>query len=44
VTYPRLLSKAHDEGLVGIRTTLIQKPWEENGKTAIKSALGLPVA
>lgn len=38
VTYPGLLSKAHDEGLIRIRTHLIQKPTEENGRTAIAKA------
>lgn len=38
VTYPGLLSKAHEEGLVRIRTHLIQKPSEENGRTAIAKA------
>jgi hypothetical protein len=39
VTYPGLLSKAHEEGLVRVRTTLIQIPTEENGRTAIAKAI-----
>jgi len=39
VTYPGLLSKAHEEGLVRIRTQLIQAPTKENGKTAIAKAI-----
>ena len=39
VTYPGLLSKAHDEGLVRIRTHLVQAPTEENGMTAIVKAV-----
>lgn len=35
VTYPGLLSKAHEEGLVKIETTLVQVPSDENGRTAI---------
>jgi hypothetical protein len=39
VLYVGLLSKAHEEGLVRIRTSLIQRPCDENGKTAIAKAL-----
>lgn len=39
VLYVGLLSKAHDEGLVRIRTRLVQSPTEENGRTAIAKAL-----
>lgn len=39
VTYPGLLSKAHDEGLVRIRTHLVQAPTEANGMTAIIKAV-----
>jgi len=39
VTYPGLLSKAHDEGLVRIRTHLVQTPTEQNGMTAIVKAI-----
>ncbi len=39
VTYPGLLSKAHEEGLIRIRTRLIQAPTKENGKTAIAKAI-----
>lgn len=39
VTYPGLLSKAHDEGLVSVKTQLIQAPTKENGKTAIAKAI-----
>lgn len=39
VTYQGLLSKAHEEGLVRIRTRLIQAPTDENGKTAIVKAM-----
>ncbi len=35
VTYPGLLSKAHDEGLVSVRTKLLQVPTDDNGRTAI---------
>ena len=35
VTYPGLLSKAHEEGLARIHTTLVQIPSDENGRTAI---------
>ena len=38
VTYPGLLSKAHDEGLAHIRTRLIQIPEDGNGRTAIAKA------
>jgi hypothetical protein len=38
VLYVGLLSKAHDEGLVRIRTRLVQSPTEENGRTAIAKA------
>ncbi len=39
VTYPGLLSKAHDEGLQRIATRLVQVPSDENGRTAIAKAL-----
>jgi len=39
VTYQGLLSKAHDEGLVRIRTHLVQVPTEANGMTAIVKAV-----
>ena len=39
VTYPGLLSKAHDEGLVRIRTHLVQAPTEANGLMAIVKAI-----
>lgn len=39
VTYPGLLSKAHEEGLKEIRTSLVQPPTKENGMTAIAKAL-----
>jgi hypothetical protein len=39
VLYVGLLSKAHEEGLVRIRTRLVQSPTEENGHTAIAKAL-----
>jgi len=35
VTYPGLLSKAHEEGLAKVETTLVQVPSDENGRTAI---------
>lgn len=37
-TYAGLLAKAHDEGLKGIETTLIQVPHPDNGMTAIVAA------
>lgn len=39
VTYPGLLSKAHDEGLARVKTTLLQIPTDENGRTAIAKAV-----
>jgi len=39
VTYPGLLSKAHEEGLQRIATKLLQVPSDENGRTAIAKAL-----
>ncbi len=39
VTYQGLLSKAHDEGLKAIRTSLLQIPSEENQRTAIAKAI-----
>lgn len=39
VTYPGLLSKAHEEGLQRISTRLVQVPSDENGRTAIAKAL-----
>jgi len=39
VTYPGLLSKAHEEGLSQIGTTLLQTPTDENGRTAIAKAV-----
>ena len=38
VTYPGLLSKAHEEGLAHIRTRLLQIPEDGNGRTAIAKA------
>src|ERR1043166_2842962 len=38
VTYQGLLSKAHDEGLKAVRTSLVQTPSEENGRVAIAKA------
>jgi hypothetical protein len=38
VTYQGLLSKAHEEGLNRIRTTLVQIPSDDNGRTAIAKA------
>ena len=35
VTYQGLLSRAHDEGLTRVKTTLVQIPSDENGRTAI---------
>jgi hypothetical protein len=35
VTYQGLLSKAHDEGLTLVKTTLVQIPTDENARTAI---------
>lgn len=39
VVYPGLLSKAHDEGLKSIRTSLLQIPNKENGWIAIAKAV-----
>ncbi len=39
VTYPGLLSKAHEEGLQRIATRLVQVPSEDNGRIAIAKAL-----
>jgi hypothetical protein len=39
VTYPGLLSKAHEDGLVRVTTRLVQAPTEENGRTAIAKAV-----
>ena len=39
VTYPGLLSKAHEEGLQRVATKLLQIPSDENGRTAIAKAL-----
>lgn len=39
VTYQGLLSKAHDEGLVRVRTHLVQAPTEANAMTAIVKAV-----
>lgn len=39
VTYPGLLSKAHEEGLQRIATRLVQVPSDENGRTAIAKAV-----
>ena len=39
VTYPGLLSKAHDEGLQRVATKLLQIPSDENGRMAIAKAL-----
>jgi hypothetical protein len=38
VTYQGLLSKAHDEGLKRVSTTLLQIPVDDNGRTAIAKA------
>jgi hypothetical protein len=38
ITYQGLLSKAHDEGLKAIRTTLLQIPSDDNSRTAITKA------
>ncbi len=38
VTYPGLLSKAHEEGLQRVATKLLQVPSDENGRTAIAKA------
>jgi hypothetical protein len=38
ITYPGLLSKAHDEGLKAIKTTLLQIPSDDNSRTAIVKA------
>lgn len=38
VTYQGLLSKAHDEGLKAVRTSLVQVPSDENSRTAIAKA------
>ena len=38
VTYQGLLSKAHDEGLKAVRTSLLQIPSDENSRTAIAKA------
>jgi len=35
VTYQGLLSRAHDEGLTRVKTTLVQVPSDDNGRTAI---------
>ena len=35
VTYQRLLSRAHDDGLKHVKTTLVQIPSDDNGRTAI---------
>ena len=39
VTYPGLLSKAHEEGLTEIQTSLVQVPTEANGMVAIAKAV-----
>ena len=39
VTYPGLLSKAHEEGLKEIKTSLVQVPTEANGMVAIAKAI-----
>src|SRR5438128_1866291 len=38
VTYQGLLQKAHEEGLSRLRTSLVQIPTEDNGRTAIAKA------
>src|SRR4051812_10177063 len=38
VTYQGLLSKAHDEGLKSVKTSLVQTPTEDNGRVAIAKA------
>jgi hypothetical protein len=38
ITYQGLLSKAHDEGLKRIHTSLVQTPSDENARTAIAKA------
>ena len=38
VTYQGLLSKAHEEGLRSVKTTLVQTPGDENGRVAIAHA------
>ncbi len=39
VTYPGLLSKAHEEGLSKVETSLLQIPTDENSRTAIAKAV-----
>jgi hypothetical protein len=39
VTYQGLLSKAHEDGLVRVRTKLLQVPDDANGRTAITKAV-----
>jgi hypothetical protein len=39
VLYIGLLSRAHEEGLIRIRTQLVQVPTDENGRIAIAKAL-----
>ena len=38
VTYQGLLQKAHEEGLARLRTSLVQIPTDDNGRTAIAKA------
>jgi hypothetical protein len=38
VTYQGLLSKTHEEGLKAIRTSLVQVPTDDNGRSAIAKA------